>query len=521
MQKSEQTILSAYAHEMINAQREAALREIDKAKSESILNIRSMQFELKDKESELENNKQVALKEVVQESVDRTLKIVTETRNWMIGVLGVAAAVGIASFFLTSSRFENQLRRNFEEKVNGWLSYSMTDSPVKQTLGQIKTRALVDSMMIRLGRDSANRRPQYEQLSAENRKILLDILMNKNSPDDLFLDALKLLKGLRPRFMIYPQRDAAETYEKIFADKSMESTRKLQILETQYQDPALYSISEDILKGDYPLVFKAPSFKNFSEFKPERAAEYAQQQLESIKNFPLRENREHYSHLLEFLATRDPANPQIKRSIDTMKTSQAAEWHTEIANISLMVLARAFDKKQDSTIDYATRLLSHELSSGVSLEATSFGDDRPQIVFSYTTKEATTYASYPRQYLSILMENPSVLTKVIAHAKGEESVLKMIRAFQISQAGIPLANVVTVLGADTRIVTTGGKELNANTVNGPVWIKYDRGENNFSVDWQGKNGLFFSDKIKETSRLASASFSYAKFREFYSLLIDE
>lgn len=511
------------AQDALSARREAMLFEIESAKNAAISAIREAQLELKGSETAVEKSKQIALREVGQEGVERTLKIVTETRNWLLFVFGIAATVGIASFIYAPSQFENELKRRFEEKVNAWLSYSVTESPVRESLGQIKKRALIDSLMIKAVRERMSDRPPLGQLSPENQKLLLEIIQNKDTPDALFVDALKLLKDMRPKFMIYPDRETAETYAKIFAERGIDNNRKYQILETQYHDPALYPISEGVLKGDYPLSFKTEAFRNYSRHKPEWAAAYARRELSRITQPPLRENWSEASHfllLLEYLAKKEPESPDLRKAIDTMKSVRPDEWRVEVVKLALVVLKKGADDNKVAVIDYAARLLSEELTNGVFITNSSSMDGLPMLASAFSAHKFGTYFGYPGYSFSVLVEKPEVLSKVIAFGGSDESVLKCIKALEISQDHIPLANVVTWLGKDSEILTTGGRHLSATEVNGPVWIKFDKAENTYVVDWQGKNGLFFSDRIRQTSNLADSTFKYSKLREFYSLLSD-
>jgi len=158
---------------------EAIAGKIENRSDESLAAVDQAKQDLIEAKAAIATELANAKKDIGELAVQRTLSVFSEARNVVLLVGGLAIPLIVGSGFIGYSSLKSSSIAFIDAKVREWMSVSMPNSPVKETLEKFRNRAVVDALSIRLARQTYDRQPMFSrvELSADEKNRLCQVML--------------------------------------------------------------------------------------------------------------------------------------------------------------------------------------------------------------------------------------------------------------------------------------------------------------------------------------------------------
>lgn len=455
-----------------------------------------------------------AKKDIGELAVQRTLSVFSEARNVVAAMGLLALPLIVGSGFVGFNSLKSSSIAFVDAKVREWMSVSMPNSPVKETLERLRNRAVVDALTIQLARQTYSQQSAFSrvQLSADEKARLCQVMLDLDTSDSTFMDAARVIEASKgPLFAGYDHdlqlRDVINT---VLADSKYSNRKRDIIFETLWREESLLDASIAVLKKDrIPDPWALFAFKNVSRYIPRDAEQYASKMLSSAYFGNQRE-------AADFLAAQKPLDSSLSKWLDALRSKQSKQYPVIAATIAAQMVVsrnRSLSFPTDSpnpasspeVLSIAAALLYDAVQSGASLRLSRHGVNPEAIQWVYSTKTQTQMANLSG--LRAYFEDDSLLTAVLSKSLGDVGKLaNTISALEVPDGQSYFASIQLSLPDSGWLQIQGGTRLAPHVVVGS--IRLSKVSDELVAFWRAPSGQFMTGKVSAGSNLSGARFSY-------------
>lgn len=469
--------------------------------------------------SRIDSQTENAHRQVGEAAIEKTLKIIGETRQWLV-IVGVTITLGTGVIgWQAWSHLYDRAMRNVEERMQAWLSVS-TDSPVKTTLEQLRTRAILDAQLIRVARlqESDGYGSYMAQLDKEEVHRLCLALKDPRTTDADFADAAKLVAlnaGPLPLQLADPRTE--EVAKAVFGDRQYSDEKRMQLLIHWSRSRAVTPYADALLdRADPPEAWRREAFRALSFTAPSRAVERARKELPRTGDPHLAES------MAISLGQNSLADEALARWLDNPQTRQREDYPVILARIALEpVTSTAPSRPRHLEHDLIVRYLRQALDAGVQIQVDRHGLGGKNVVLRSIKGNAWHSRDLP--HLRGFLGNEELLTALLAEASRDIHRLRsLVQRLSVHDEQRVIASIQADLGAGGALQLADGRTLSRTETDEPVLLKATSGPSKqdgvLMVTWRSKTGVYQRATVAKLDGIAAIRYRYAYDTEVAGLL---
>ncbi|MEV8470516.1 hypothetical protein [Ralstonia sp. UNC404CL21Col] len=492
---------------------EAIAGKIENRSDESLAAVDQAKQDLIEAKAAIATELANAKKDIGELAVQRTLSVFSEARNVVLLVGGLAIPLIVGSGFIGYSSLKSSSIAFIDAKVREWMSVSMPNSPVKETLEKFRNRAVVDALSIRLARQTYDRQPMFSrvELSADEKNRLCQVMLDLDTSDSTFMDAARLIEAAKGIVAGYDDDvQLKEVINTVLGDGKYSQRKRDIIFETLWREKSLLNASLTVLdKSDVPNPWALFAFKNVARHAPRNAEQYAVKMLGSSSFGNQRA-------AADFLAMQKPLDASLRKWLADLQAKQSPDYPVIAASIATQMVASrnsSFVSASDlpnpastpAVQAAAASLLYNAIQSGAKLRLSRFGSDPEALLWERTIENQTRMAQLDR--LRAYFENEDLLTAVLSKNVGDVAALaNAISALEVPDGQSYFASIQLTLSNSGWLQVEGGTRLDARALVGT--IRLSKISDGLMAFWRTPSGQFISGKVSAGSNLSGARFTY-------------
>ncbi|MFT3857665.1 MAG: hypothetical protein QM742_09260 [Aquabacterium sp.] len=490
---------------------------LHEAREKIIADVRAVldaevQRHLKDVAFAVEKEQETALRHVGDVAVDKTLRIVTETRQWLFGFVGLLiAAAGVLGFFgwQSWSQLTANAMKRVDDKIESWLAIG-SDSPIKTSLERLRTRTILDSYLVRALRtreEDGFDRPAVT-LSDDDRARLYLILKDPATPLTDYADAARLVhlsKG--PEAMWWADPDTAKVVKAVFESGPFSDEQRYQLLISWSGDKAMAPVARALLeKRGMDKGWVSAAFRIIQRTEPDEARDYALRELPLTKDDRLAED------MAAFLVGRSVGGTVVNNWLKDIETRRVQGYQVIIANLAAnAVAALPQDSAPTADVAAAAAQLVHalDLGAGLVIHRDRFaGND---VFLSYSSGGTT----YLRQMSNLekFFKRSDVVTLVLRGSlqAGWERFARHLQQLAVRHQGQDIAALRVDVSGGGALRMSNGQIVDVGVTHEPVLLHpvVLQGRTGIRAHWQTRNGTYLEGDLVELREPAAVQFHYA------------
>jgi len=457
--------------------------------------------------AETERDLAQALEKVSAASVDKTLKIVGVVRDWVVA-LGISLFVGLG---VGSINFYQKLSVMAEHVVTDWLSVN-PGSPFRMALEKVKTRALLDSFMIRDAR--LNDGDPFDGgrlgLSSEEVGRLLILMRSRDTDDADFNDAAHLVALSRGPIVFRDDSQIDETAKLIIGSSDFDSYRKYSLMKEWAAEPFVQSRAAEILNnaGQSGKDFEKLAFDILSKRRSELAMPYALSKLKSGGSI------DDIQAIAQFVAENDPTNQDLRKWIETPSLKHENRYPLLMANIS-QDIAYFLAQTRDSgaTAAFASDALATAIDEGAHLYLYSFRPGYSDITVAMKNPPgaAVGASTILLDHLKEFFDTPSLISPLLQRkAVSLSDFAKAVMALQVVEGDTKIAQIGVNFDRGGTLVLRDGTRISSESVEGQALLTADGSTDSpdVTVAWKFRNGTFAKGSLSQVEKGGLLDFHY-------------
>ncbi|HCR1998769.1 TPA: hypothetical protein ONC51_004651, partial [Enterobacter hormaechei subsp. steigerwaltii] len=169
--------------------------------------------------------------EITESAIDKTMSILEKTRLWLIyGSSFFAIFIGIAGFIGYKS-VNKEITDYYINTVHHWLRFDSPESGGSRVLNDLRTEALLDSLTLKYEREKVNSGPINNiNLNTEERLRLMSLILNPETDEQKYRDALRLITISRGLYGRYYEDDIGKKIASIMDNKEFSDSKKIDVI---------------------------------------------------------------------------------------------------------------------------------------------------------------------------------------------------------------------------------------------------------------------------------------------------
>lgn len=458
--------------------------------------------------AETERDVAQALEKVSGASVDKTLKIVEVVRNWVIALV-ISLFVGLSA---ASINFYQKLSVMAENLVTDWLSVN-PGSPFRAALEKVKTRALLDSYMIRDARlnDGDPFDGNRLGLSSEEVGRLLTLMRRRDTDDADFDDAAHLVALSRGPIVFRDDTQISETATLILGSGDFDGYRKYNLMKEWAAEPFIQARAAEIIKnpGQFGGDFEKLAFRILSRIQPELAIPYALSKLKSGGSI------NDVQAAAELVAETDPTNQSLRAWIETPGVKHEKDYPLLLSSIS-QDIASALTKTRDTgaAAAFGSNALATAIDEGAYLYLNNFKPGFSDIMVAMKNPPGATtgITMVPLDHLKQFLDTSLLVSPLLQKkAASLTDFAKAVSSLQVVDRNTKIAQIGVDLDRGGVLVLRDGSRLSRESVDGHGLLTAEDSKDSpeVTVAWKFKNGTFAKGSLQQVEKSELLDFHYA------------
>lgn len=472
------------------AERDAQIQklELEKLRDENLHLIQ----QIKDK---IDNAKA----EITENAIVKTMKILDKTRLWLIYSSGVfAVLIGVAGVIGYTS-ITKQLTDYYINTVHHWLRFDSDDSGGSKVLNDLRTSALMDSLILKYERDKATFGPLPTiSLNSESRQRLMDLILNPSTEQQQFVDALKIIMISRGIFGRYYEDDTSRKIVSILNNSDFSNSKRLDVLNAMIKDKALLPWSLAVISKDnsiYDEEISMSAFRNVALFDNEIAIKFATKNINSFKNDINK------IELGVFLIKNNADSNDVNNLIKNLRDRKKDDVLNGYGRLVIAKLEKGIDVKVNKNfVDYMTQQIEDGIR--ISLESSL----KNKSVLSFKINGGFYPFSNPEEFYS----NHELINNIMHSLPlSYERLVKYTRFFQLQDRGYWITTLMFKPSSETFLILDDGKKITGKDILKYVWIREEEsaGKMTLIASWRDKDGTLYNSALKNIEGIENCNFS--------------
>jgi hypothetical protein len=460
--------------------------------------------------SRIDSQTENAHRQVGEAAIEKTLKIIGETRQWLVVVVvTLALGTGVIGWQAWSHLYDRAMR-NVEERMQAWLSVN-TDSPVKTTLEQLRTRAILDAQLIRAARQqqSDGFGTDMAQLDKEEIHRLCLALKDPRTTDADFADAAKLVAlNTGPLSFQLADPRTEEVVRTVFDDRKYSYEKRKQLLISWSRSLALTPYADALLdRADTSADWRQLAFQALSFTARARALERARKELSRTGDPRLAES------MAISLAQTSLADPALAQWLDSPKTRQRDDYPVLLARIALEPMtSTAPPRRRHSEHDLIVRYVRQALDAGVQIHVDRQGLGGKNVVLRSAKGSGWRFRDLP--HVAGFLGNEELLTALLADAARDIHRLRsLVQRLSVDDEQRAIARIQADLGAGGALRLADGRTLSRAETDEPVLLQTtsdaSKQDGVLMVTWRSKTGAYQRATVAKLDGIAAIRYRYA------------
>lgn len=454
--------------------------------------------------------KEAALHEVANSSVDKTLKIIKETRLWLlIFGFGVVTSLGLFSY----QAYEKAMQM-VETKVNGWLSIN-EGSPVQEKLEHLRTRTLLDSYMVRGAREMTDQHSRFTSIELSRQELArITMLMKDKSTTDIdFNDAAKVVALSRkgPRFE--DDKNVVDVVKEVFGT-DFNVRKRYALLTTWGNEPVIEAYAKEILKkGGFEDDLAYAAFMVASRRGATEALSFAVGKIKSFLSATTLNEMQEFecATYLAHIASVDPKNGVISDWLRNQSGRSMKRYPLSVGVIaqSIAEFSKSGLPGQDVG-QIAVNALDFAVKSGVLLKASVSGVPSAYFVMSLGNEGHTQQLTHTQSFLDANW----LLTGIMRnHTSTVVEFSTYVRALEMhgDDDGRAVAKIVVDVSKGGKFSLLDGSLVSSDETGEPIMVTVEKKNtgSELRIDWRAKNGKYLSGVVGTILVGQQMGFSYS------------
>ena len=443
--------------------------------------------------------------QIAEAAIDKTFKVLYP----ILALFG--AAVVVLSYFGYDD-VRSSVINHTTNKVDSWLSYEEYESPLKDSLLDLRDRYLLDSVFIRHQRSKAdsNRILDFKLTDKE----LSNLVRIANNKDTSYKDYSDILNIYASNFYLGPikfHRDyKGIRFSSIFTDNGFKDQRYKQkeFLKVFSHDYSIYPIAKKVLDENEDYL-RYESFNAVANINPPAAIQFSNTHL-NAKTFGSIDHE-----MARLLAKEDPASEKLKRHIKKLYEvrDNLDGWLYQYFDLfSLLNVSDREDhfftvrNKQSNKIKQkiAEEMLTQIIDDGYQVLIRNDGFAKA-LVISKPGKQST---FINRSDADGIYKNKRLLNNLTSLKQDDTAWLtKLVSCLEVKADDEYLITLLVELNPDSSIVVSSGEILIRDDILGKVWMTTSE-EGKLMASYRGKAGEIHQIKVGEVHNLAKSEFEY-------------
>lgn len=450
--------------------------ELEKLRNE---NINLMQ-QIKDK---IENAKI----EITESAINKTMAILDKTRLWLIYGSSIFAIFITAAGLIGYKSVNKEITDYYINTVKHWLRFDSPESGGSRVLNDLRTNALLDSLTLKYEREKATSGPINNiNLNAEEKQRLMSLILNPETDEQQYIDALRLVTKSRGIYGRFYEDDIGKKIANILNNKEFSDSKRLDVINALAKDRALFPWALAVIKDNNPQMhehFQMKAFENVSMFNKELAIKFAEKNITDFKDVSNK------IQLGIFLIENGMDNQLINNLISELKKTKK---ETFASDYKELIIARIKKGLDDNNIAFLSNYISEQINNGLSVELSSSLDKKPVLSFSFGD------IVYPFREPGKLFENDTLIDSITKKATlTKDRFLKLTQFFQLQDRGYWITTFMFEPSENTEILFDNNERIKGNQVLQKVWLRAQKkaGEMTLTATMRKKDGTIFEAPV--------------------------
>lgn len=435
--------------------------EISDYLNEARLNVERLKLDNEKLRDSVDRRVDCVKSEVSSLAIDKSFSIMVQVRNWIL-VFGLVVTLFSFMFgFLGIKNISDNLTDYFKNEVDRWLRFESEGGPVRETLDEIRNRALLDSYIISLVRSKVDGFGSSRvNLSEQDKSIIVSILLDENTSFTGFLDALKIISSDRWIYRFLGSNDdVGKKIVGMLESNLYSHDKKMQVLNFMRRDKVLLPYAKSILESkDGGGYDRSIAFENVSIYDPDYAMYYAVENIKTSGDYDLRVS------MAVYIAKIDSKEKSLMDFINNLKADKPERW-----GVYLFKIAEALMASEDA-IDMASKEFSYLVEHGGRLVINDSSSDPRYIAFSFEDKKVTYYSEIdqPIEFLS----NNDFFHKVFNYKPNSVAwIKKVVSSIEVVERGFNYTSVLIYLDGKTKFKTKDDVFVSGDDITGGGWLR--------------------------------------------------
>ncbi|WP_208941867.1 hypothetical protein [Paracidovorax avenae] len=476
--------------------REGVQRELERAVRDASLTI--------DQRTESAN------KSIAEKGASTTLQVLGEVRLWLLGsaTLFIVGA-GALGFFSWQGwqHLEQETFNRTRQRVESWLALG-SDSPIKTSLEQLRTRTILDAYQVRAIRrmEQNGSDTTIPPLGSEEMQRLYALLLDTSTSDGDFFDAAKLVALARGHFILNPlDGQIKDIAEKVFTVEKYSNEKRFYLLSAWAAEPAMIPMSKGLLeKKSTPVEWRIIAFRNIARTDRRQASEWAKKELLDCSDALLA-----HEYALQVALQQSNESDLVRWTESSV--SKASPRHA-IHLVSVAVVPLDYKGRGVPLSQTSIALFKRGIDAGASLGLSTRGRAGMDVLIEKRDGATTHLHQLPA--LSAFFEEKALLTAVLADFTDLSTFAAKIKQLQIGDASSRIAEIQADLSKGGSIRGEAGNLLDDKSVDGLVLLvaNQDGQEIKLTAKWKTKTGVYGGDTVLAVNTHGT-SFQYSYDRD--------
>ena len=438
--------------------------------------------------------------DVSDKAIDKTISIV----RYALGAIAVLTAFVVITSWLGFSNLGSFYKEHFREEVEKWLAFDSDESAGKTTLEDIRTRAILDSHMIRYSRSYSDPfSTRSVNLNALEVDRLVQMIIDPKTSYADFYDALRLVSLSRNLFgSAYPEDDVGKAVTSILSSAEHDNNKKIVLFDHMKKDRALLPYSREILKSDkYDESWKNHVFENVSLYDEQYALEYAKSNINKVK--PL-----YAVDLASYLAREEPLAIELNEYFTTLLDHKKKGWLGFTVQLALSLLeSEGLNPESKKKVELqAADLFTVIFKEGAYIDVSDSIIGARNIELHYGENSSVDIKEPARFF-----ENLNLLSHLIErYSDSLESLTRLVHALQIRDGDYYIVAVQVKPKNKTRFEFADKSIMSSENFPDTAWLKSKKTVNGNSLwlAWRDTTGIVHEKQIMQITNPEQSAFYY-------------